>query len=171
MRLVSAIWPDDFGPEGADIELRYGLGNWPGVEGVCLGDESLLPVCSPAVASGLREPADLASQGGGVALTHRRREMYLRSTSRTAPVRHVAGHPWWSDPRVYGRALEVQRGRLVSGSAVPGDDEGLPAVGRHDQVDPSPVGLTIVGNFRLPGARCPEHLDHPSPRVGGDPVL
>ena len=60
VRLVSAIWPEDFGPEGADIELRYGLGNWSGVEGVCLGDESLLPVCSLSLASRLREPADLA---------------------------------------------------------------------------------------------------------------
>ena len=117
LRLVSAIWPDDFGPEGADIEIRYGRGEWSGLEMLPLGEEHLLPVCSPALARSLNEPADLAghtllhavgfgvgwpgwlqaagmthleseclsltcdnqvmtlalaSQGGGVALTHRR---------------------------------------------------------------------------------------------------
>ena len=117
LRLVSAIWPDDFGPEGADIEIRYGRGEWGGVEMLPLGDEQLLPVCTPALARELTKPSDLAghtllhavgfgvgwpgwlqaagiahleaeclsltcdnqvmtlalaSQGGGVALTHRR---------------------------------------------------------------------------------------------------
>lgn len=117
LRLVSAIWPDDFGPEGADIEIRYGRGDWSGVEMCPLGDEQLLPVCSPAIAATLGAQDDLAghtllhavgfgvgwpgwlqtagvahleshchaltcdnqvmtlalaSQGGGIALTHRR---------------------------------------------------------------------------------------------------
>ncbi|QNI02307.1 LysR family transcriptional regulator [Halomonas sp. SH5A2] len=117
LRLVSAIWPDDFGPEGADIEIRYGRGEWSGVEMWPLGDEQLLPVCSPQIAEELTSPEALAghtllhavgfgvgwpgwlqtagvshleaqchaltcdnqvmtlalaSQGGGVALTHRR---------------------------------------------------------------------------------------------------
>ena len=61
LRLVSAIWPDDFGPEGADLEIRYGLGDWRGVEAVSLGDEAMLPVCSPSLAQSIRAPADLAS--------------------------------------------------------------------------------------------------------------
>ncbi|WP_163559392.1 LysR substrate-binding domain-containing protein [Halomonas sp. NO4] len=60
VRLVSAIWPDDFGPQGADLEIRYGLGDWTDMEAVSLGDESLLPVCAPALAERLDEPADLA---------------------------------------------------------------------------------------------------------------
>ena len=117
LRLVSAIWHDDFGPEGADIEIRYGRGEWSGLEMLPLGDEQLLPVCTPALARELTKPSDLAghtllhavgfgvgwpgwlqaagiahleaeclsltcdnqvmtlalaSQGGGVALTHRR---------------------------------------------------------------------------------------------------
>lgn len=60
VRTVSAIWADDFGPEGADIEIRYGLGDWPGVEVCSLGEEQLLPVCHPALASRLARPADLA---------------------------------------------------------------------------------------------------------------
>lgn len=60
LRLVSAIWPDDFGPEGADIEIRYGRGDWSGVEMHALGDEQLVPVCSPELARTLSCPADLA---------------------------------------------------------------------------------------------------------------
>ncbi|MGM0700927.1 MAG: LysR substrate-binding domain-containing protein [Pseudomonadota bacterium] len=60
VRLVSAIWPDDFGPQGADLEIRYGQGDWSGMEAVSLGDESLLPACAPSLATTLREPADLA---------------------------------------------------------------------------------------------------------------
>ncbi|WP_075878858.1 LysR family transcriptional regulator [Vreelandella massiliensis] len=60
VRTVSAIWPDDFGPEGADIEIRYGHGDWPGVEVCSLGDEALLPVCSPALAKAFDTPAALA---------------------------------------------------------------------------------------------------------------
>lgn len=60
VRTVSAIWPDDFGPEGAEIEIRYGRGDWPGVEVCPLGEEQLIPVCHPALASRLAQPADLA---------------------------------------------------------------------------------------------------------------
>jgi LysR family glycine cleavage system transcriptional activator len=60
VRTVSAIWPDDFGPEGADIEIRYGRGEWSGLEMLSLGDEQILPVCSPALACALTRPEDLA---------------------------------------------------------------------------------------------------------------
>ncbi|CAM4067457.1 LysR substrate-binding domain-containing protein [Vreelandella rituensis] len=60
IRTVSAIWPDDFGPEGTDIEIRYGRGDWSGVEMRSLGAESLLPVCSPALADKLPTPEALA---------------------------------------------------------------------------------------------------------------
>ncbi|WP_106419342.1 LysR substrate-binding domain-containing protein [Salinicola tamaricis] len=62
LRLVSAIWADDFGAEGADMELRYGHGEWPDLTARCLGEERLLPVCSAALAQRLREPADLAGE-------------------------------------------------------------------------------------------------------------
>lgn len=60
LRLVSAIWPDDFGPEGADLEIRYGQGAWPGMEAISLGKEMMVPVCAPALAERITEPADLA---------------------------------------------------------------------------------------------------------------
>lgn len=62
VRLVSAIWLDDFGPEGADIEIRYGRGDWEGVEAVSLGRESMLPACAPRVAERLATPQDLAGE-------------------------------------------------------------------------------------------------------------
>ncbi|MDN6297028.1 MAG: LysR substrate-binding domain-containing protein [Halomonas sp.] len=60
LRLVSAIWPDDFGPEGADLEIRYGQGTWPGMETISLGREEMLPVCAPALAERITGPEDLA---------------------------------------------------------------------------------------------------------------
>ncbi len=60
LRLVSAIWPADFGAEGADIEIRYGHGDWSGVEALALGEERLVPVCDPALAGQLNTPGDLA---------------------------------------------------------------------------------------------------------------
>ncbi|MGM0982214.1 MAG: LysR family transcriptional regulator [Pseudomonadota bacterium] len=66
VRLVSAIWSDEFGPEGADIEIRYGHAGWSGMEALSLGEESLLPVCAPAVARGIEVPTDLA----GLTLLH-----------------------------------------------------------------------------------------------------
>ncbi|SEL68614.1 LysR family transcriptional regulator [Halomonas daqiaonensis] len=66
VRLVSAIWSGEFGPEGADIEIRYGHAGWLGMEALSLGDESLLPVCAPALARCLGSPADLA----GLTLLH-----------------------------------------------------------------------------------------------------
>ncbi|MDN3524598.1 LysR substrate-binding domain-containing protein [Halomonas sabkhae] len=61
-RVVSAIWPDDFGPEGADIEIRYGRGEWSGVEAISLGEEAMLPACSPTLARRIQTPEDLAGQ-------------------------------------------------------------------------------------------------------------
>lgn len=62
VHLVSAIWTEDFGPEGADVEIRYGHGNWEGVEVFSLGSEAMLPACSPAMVERLHEPADLAGE-------------------------------------------------------------------------------------------------------------
>lgn len=62
VHLASAIWSEDFGADGADLEIRYGRGDWEGVEAVSLGSEAMLPVCSPEVAVCLHEPADLAGE-------------------------------------------------------------------------------------------------------------
>ena len=62
VHVVSAIWREDFAVEGADIEIRYGPGDWEGVERLSLGQEAMLPVCSPALARRLRTPKDLAGE-------------------------------------------------------------------------------------------------------------
>ncbi|HET8791003.1 MAG TPA: LysR substrate-binding domain-containing protein [Modicisalibacter sp.] len=62
VRLVSAIWAADFGPEGADLEIRYGRGDWADVEALSLGDEAMLPACAPELACRLKRPADLAGE-------------------------------------------------------------------------------------------------------------
>ncbi|MCP5085442.1 MAG: transcriptional regulator GcvA [Rhodobacteraceae bacterium] len=38
----------DLQTEGIDGAIRYGLGDWPGVEAVWLGSETVQPVCAPA---------------------------------------------------------------------------------------------------------------------------
>ncbi|SDL95117.1 LysR family transcriptional regulator, glycine cleavage system transcriptional activator [Modicisalibacter muralis] len=62
VRLVSAIWAADFGPEGADLEIRYGRGDWVDVEALSLGDEAMLPACTPELAGRLNRPADLTGE-------------------------------------------------------------------------------------------------------------
>lgn len=52
-----------FDTDGVDIAIRYGDGDYPGLESVCLMGETVIPVCSPDLVAGanaLREPADLA---------------------------------------------------------------------------------------------------------------
>jgi LysR family glycine cleavage system transcriptional activator len=52
----------DFDRDGIDAALRYGLGDYPGLTVVCLLEELVEPVCSPALLEGkapLRRPSDL----------------------------------------------------------------------------------------------------------------
>ncbi len=58
----------DLGAEGLDVGIRYGLGDWTGVEATKLLDETLFPVAAPDFAGRhqLRTPEDL----GRVTLLH-----------------------------------------------------------------------------------------------------
>ncbi len=51
----------DFAADGVDGAIRYGRGNWPGLEATWLGSETVQPVCSPAAlkAFGISTPSDL----------------------------------------------------------------------------------------------------------------
>ncbi|AWM24121.1 LysR family transcriptional regulator [Sinorhizobium fredii USDA 205] len=42
-----------------DLAIRVGAGHWPGVRAELLLEQEVFPVCSPALAAGLREPADI----------------------------------------------------------------------------------------------------------------
>lgn len=50
------------GPDGVDCAIRYGIGDWPGLQQECLAQDHLLAVASPHYAGGVlpRAPAELA---------------------------------------------------------------------------------------------------------------
>lgn len=62
IRLVSSVWSEDFEKARFDLDIRYGAGRWPRFDAVRLTREVLEPVCAPALAARLRDPADLAQQ-------------------------------------------------------------------------------------------------------------
>jgi LysR family glycine cleavage system transcriptional activator len=49
----------DFGRDGPDVAIRYGQGQWDGLQADLLFEDELLPNCSPALAETLRKPEDL----------------------------------------------------------------------------------------------------------------
>ena len=62
VRITTTDHVVDFGREDVDVAIRYGRGNWPGLEVVRLMTEELFPVCSPALLEGgppLKRPEDL----------------------------------------------------------------------------------------------------------------
>ena len=44
----------EFETEAVDLDLRYGLGNWPGLSADCVMHDLVLPLCSPDYAAELR---------------------------------------------------------------------------------------------------------------------
>lgn len=62
LRLDTSVRLLNLEREGIDAAIRYGAGDYPGLETVRLFNEGVFPVCSPAVCAGahpLNEPADL----------------------------------------------------------------------------------------------------------------
>jgi LysR family glycine cleavage system transcriptional activator len=62
VRLSTDHHMTDFGRENVDVAIRYGQGNYPGLESVRLMTEDIFPVCSPLLVTGdppLRTPDDL----------------------------------------------------------------------------------------------------------------
>ncbi|RDD60561.1 LysR substrate-binding domain-containing protein [Ferruginivarius sediminum] len=57
LRLVTSDRHLDFMDEGVDLAVRYGDGQWPGVEASLLFEEEVFPVCSPAYLAS-RPPLD-----------------------------------------------------------------------------------------------------------------
>lgn len=56
LQFTSNIWLDERGKE-ADMEIRYGKGNWPGLRSVQLTYDELFPVCRPLLLSGEAPPS------------------------------------------------------------------------------------------------------------------
>lgn len=62
LRLVTSVWSAEYPAEGIDLEIRLGLGDWPGLQATRLTRDQVFPVCSPALLKGkgkLRVPLDL----------------------------------------------------------------------------------------------------------------
>jgi len=65
LRLVASAPVRDLAVAGIDLAIRYGSGNWPGVDAIHLMDNEIFPVCSPTYLKTrprLREPADLLNE-------------------------------------------------------------------------------------------------------------
>jgi LysR family transcriptional regulator, glycine cleavage system transcriptional activator len=62
VRIVSSVWNDEFDPERYDLDIRYGLGKWPGFKADQVSWEVLEPMCLPSVAARLKVPDDLAGE-------------------------------------------------------------------------------------------------------------
>ena len=54
VRLSSVIWDNPTLDEATDLEIRYGSGQWHGYRSERLLNQSILPVCAPALAEKLR---------------------------------------------------------------------------------------------------------------------
>jgi LysR family transcriptional regulator, regulator of gene expression of beta-lactamase len=52
----------DLAGEGLDLAIRFGDGAWHGVEATALIGAPLTPLCAPALAARLRQPADLGGE-------------------------------------------------------------------------------------------------------------
>jgi len=62
LRITSIIWNTDFVETGVDLEIRYGDGEWSGLETERLTRETLFPVCTPELAAALAgDPLNLSN--------------------------------------------------------------------------------------------------------------
>jgi LysR family transcriptional regulator, glycine cleavage system transcriptional activator len=62
IRIISSVWNEEFDAESYDLDIRYGLGRWPGFRADQISWEVLAPVCAPNLAARLTSPADLAGE-------------------------------------------------------------------------------------------------------------
>jgi DNA-binding transcriptional LysR family regulator len=60
LRLMTTGALVDLARPDIDCGIRFGSGDWPGVDAIPLGGREMFPVCAPALAQRLRTPADLA---------------------------------------------------------------------------------------------------------------
>ncbi|RVQ95443.1 LysR family transcriptional regulator, partial [Sinorhizobium meliloti] len=59
LRIDATTTLADLETSDVDLGIRVGAGRWPGVRSELLLEQEVFPVCSPALAAGLREPADI----------------------------------------------------------------------------------------------------------------
>nr|WP_226898437.1 LysR substrate-binding domain-containing protein [Mangrovicoccus algicola] len=60
IRIDGSNEPVDFNRDNVDLEIRHGLGGWPGLYAEPLTEERFIPVCAPALApAGALKPAEV----------------------------------------------------------------------------------------------------------------
>lgn len=62
VRIVSYVWAEANEDETFDLDIRYGLGTWPGFTADRVTQERLTPLCRPDFAARLRTPDDLGKE-------------------------------------------------------------------------------------------------------------
>ena len=144
----------DFQRDDADVGIRYGFGDWPGVRVEHLLDDAFFPVCSPRIAGGVpKRPADLA------------RYTLLRADDEPwKPWFEAAGLDW----------PEPARGPVFSDSALlmqaAAEGQGI-ALGRRNLLGNDERNGVLVRPFAIetPAARR-MYLVYP-PRIADSPKL
>jgi LysR family glycine cleavage system transcriptional activator len=51
-RVISMVWNDESDAQDADLDIRYGAGDWPGFDAERLTQEKLFPLCHPDLIKG-----------------------------------------------------------------------------------------------------------------------
>ncbi len=59
VRLVTALWPADRDWEGIDVDIRFGVGPWPGTHSEKLTSERFFPICARTLLDGRDPPASM----------------------------------------------------------------------------------------------------------------
>jgi LysR family glycine cleavage system transcriptional activator len=62
LNLSTSVWTSEFTRPYASVEIRFGSGEWEGITGERLCEQSCFPVASPALAQQLDTPAALTAQ-------------------------------------------------------------------------------------------------------------
>ncbi len=62
VRIISSVWAEDYESETFDLDIRYGLGRWPGFASDRVTWERLIPMALPEVAVRLKQPDDLCNE-------------------------------------------------------------------------------------------------------------
>lgn len=134
LRLATAVWPGDFGGDEADMEIRYGQGDWSGVDVVRLTRERMTPVCTPAIAGTLAGPANL----GEHTLVH--------------ATGFEAGWPQWlaeaGVPDLAGRTRSLLCDTMATSHALAGYGAGV-AMGRSSFMPEAVADEALVAPFSL----------------------
>jgi LysR family transcriptional regulator, glycine cleavage system transcriptional activator len=62
LRILSSVWADPFDADAFDLDIQYGTGTFAHAKSHRLTRETILPLCTPDLATRLQTPDDLAGQ-------------------------------------------------------------------------------------------------------------